>query len=284
MSNLSFIGAGRVGSTLAWAFRRKGHRVISVADSDARAAAATARAVGCRAFGRYLLPELGRSDIIILAVPDGEIGRTAEDLALSKYLRPGQIVCHTSGYLPAREMAVLKKTGVLTASFNPMFSVAFRLSPLTPKPYFGLEGEPEGVRNLRKLVKSCSWCSVVLKPEQKALYHAACVLATGMNISLLGLAQSIFDNLKHKRDSLGMVRSLASSAVANILETDLTEALTGPLVRGQAEVVAAHLSALKRAEPQAAEVYRILGSALLELLVGRLGQQKRKRILWLLKS
>lgn len=283
-TSVALIGAGKVGSTLALAFHKKGCRVACVVDAGSALAASAARAVGCRAYGSKLAKELGSTDFIILAVPDGEIRKTARELAASNLPCRGQVICHTSGFLPASEMSAAKAAGACIASFHPMFSVARRLSALPSNPYFGLEGDRGAVVKLKKLVKKCGWSSVVVKPEQKALYHAACVLATGMNAALLGLSQSLFQELGFGKESLGMVRSLAESMTANIMSSEIEEALTGPLVRGQADVMAEHLKALKRAHPKVLAAYRALGLAMLGMAGEGLDKGARERIAKLLKA
>jgi predicted short-subunit dehydrogenase-like oxidoreductase (DUF2520 family) len=52
--------------------------------------------------------------------------------------------------------------------------------------------------------------------------------------------------------------------VANALELGPAEALTGPIARGDADTVRAHLAALRKA-PAAAGLYRAVGLATLEI-------------------
>lgn len=281
---ISLIGAGRVGSTLALALRQAGHRFDSIVDGDPAAARETAERTGAARFGTEPADDLGASDVIIMAVPDGEIRAAAERLAAAGFLKPGQVLCHTSGFMPASELAAAKAAGALTASFHPMFSVAGRFSPLPDKPYFGLEGQPEAVLKLRDLAEGFGWSAVELEPSQKALYHAACVLATGMSAALLGLSQGLFRGLGFGEESPGMVRSLSQSAAANVMRTGMAQALTGPLVRGQAGVVAGHLRALEAADPRAAAAYRALGLAMLGMAGGRVDKEAREKMERMLRS
>jgi len=60
------------------------------------------------------------------------------------------------------------------------------------------------------------------------------------------------------------VESLMSGALANMKQATPDDALTGPVVRGDAETVGKHLRALKGHE-RALEVYRALSAAAVEI-------------------
>ena len=60
------------------------------------------------------------------------------------------------------------------------------------------------------------------------------------------------------------VESLMSGALANMKQTLPDDALTGPVVRGDAETVAKHLRALQ-GQSAASEVYRALSAAAVEI-------------------
>jgi predicted short-subunit dehydrogenase-like oxidoreductase (DUF2520 family) len=63
------------------------------------------------------------------------------------------------------------------------------------------------------------------------------------------------------------VRHLLSSAAANLARGDAGASLTGPIVRGDAATVRAHLDAL-RAEPLAHDAYVALSRAAIALVAG----------------
>lgn len=281
---ISIIGAGRVGSTLAVALAQAGYRLMAVVDPDIGLASAVREKAGARLAADTLVDEIKSSSIVIISVPDDIITAVAESLFHSGYTVPGQLVAHTSGFHPAAILQPVKKNGALVGSLHPLASIAQRFSALPPKPYFGLEGEAEAVLRLRSLAQGCGWSTVELEPSQKALYHAACVLATGMNAALWGISQELFRHLGFGDDSLGMVRSLAASLTSNVLRSEIAEALTGPLVRGQAGVVAEHLQALENVDPEAVSAYRTLGLAMLRRLVKDLDNEAREKMERILRT
>jgi predicted short-subunit dehydrogenase-like oxidoreductase (DUF2520 family) len=87
----------------------------------------------------------------------------------------------------------------------------------------------------------------------RPLYHAA--LANGANHLVTLIAQTL-DLLTTAgiEDPPQLVRPLLSAALDNVLRMG-DEALTGPVARGDARTVAAHLAALSAAAPEARAAY-----------------------------
>ena len=89
--------------------------------------------------------------------------------------------------------------------------------------------------------------------EARPLYHAA--LANGANHLVTLVAQTL-DLLRRRgiADPAALVRPLLTAALDNVLRMG-DEALTGPVARGDAGTVAAHLEVLSRAAPEARAAY-----------------------------
>ncbi len=285
-TSVALIGAGKVGSSLALALARAGHPVTVVVDHDMGKALEVSRAVGAGEVAEGPVAHLGRTGVVLISVPDGEIRPLAEGLAASGFLKEGQALCHTSGFAPSSDMAAAGPAGCGLASMHPMMSFAAPFTPLSARTpiCYGLEGNAEGLRMASQLVDSLGGIPVRVPAEGKAGYHAACVMASGMVAALLGLAQKVFDAQGLSDDSLGMVRSLASSVVENLAHGDVPGSLTGPLARGQSEVVAEHLRALEGGDGNARAAYRALGLAMLGMAGEGIDQGARGRIEKLLKA
>ncbi len=109
-------------------------------------------------------------------------------------------------------------------------------------------------------------CPVRLPPGSKPAYHAAAVLASGGLIALLdgittlGAAAGI-----DERGCLAIYGRLLEQTLANARAAGVASALTGPIVRGDAGTVAAHLAALEELAPDAVELYLALARRELEI-------------------
>jgi predicted short-subunit dehydrogenase-like oxidoreductase (DUF2520 family) len=99
----------------------------------------------------------------------------------------------------------------------------------------------------------------VVLDDRRAAYHAAAVVASNHLVALLGQVERLAELAGVPFDAF---LPLVQSAVANCADRGPAAALTGPVARGDATTVAAHLDALPDAEHDA---YRALALAALVL-------------------
>jgi predicted short-subunit dehydrogenase-like oxidoreductase (DUF2520 family) len=106
-----------------------------------------------------------------------------------------------------------------------------------------------------------------LNTGDKALYHAALVIASNYSVVLYDVALRILTG--HSDDQMAIrsaLDSLLDGTVRNIQQYGPVEALTGPLVRGDTGTIADHLEALARFDPQIAALYRDIARLALPML------------------
>lgn len=103
---------------------------------------------------------------------------------------------------------------------------------------------------------------------QRVLYHAAAVFASNYVVAVMTEAVKILTAIGwSEKDAAGAVVPLADGVIANIREHGLVRALTGPIRRGEADTVTAHIRALNELDhkPPIEAVYRMLGQVALEI-------------------
>ena len=135
--------------------------------------------------------------------------------------------------------------------------------------FWCLEGDPPAIRAAREIVKSLGGQSFSIKPNKKALYHAAAVMVSGHTVALfdLAIAMLIKSGLSRRR-AREILLPLIESNIRNLSKLDVGRALTGSFVRGDAATIQRHLRALRNSNQRdALEVYRVLGKRSLELAV-----------------
>jgi predicted short-subunit dehydrogenase-like oxidoreductase (DUF2520 family) len=123
---------------------------------------------------------------------------------------------------------------------------------------------------------------VFIAEEARGVYHAA--LASGANflVTLVAQAQDLLAAAGVPEPSR-MLAPLLSAALDNALLLG-DGALTGPVARGDASTVAAHLAAIAVAAPQALPAYRALARLTADraLAAGRLAAPDAQRLLGVL--
>ncbi|MFD8712131.1 Rossmann-like and DUF2520 domain-containing protein [Streptomyces anulatus] len=248
------VGAGRVGPALAASLQLAGHRPVAVSgvsDASRRRAA-------------ELLPDvpvvepaevLARADLVLLTVPDDVLPTLVEGLAETGAVRPGQLLVHTSGRYGARVLDPALRAGALPLALHPAMTFTGtavdvqRLAGCS----FGVTAPQELRLAAEALVIEMGGEPEWIAEESRPLYHAA--LALGANHLVTLVAQSM--ELLAKAGVAApdrMLGPLLGAALDNALRSG-DAALTGPVARGDAGTVAAHIGELREHAPQAVAGY-----------------------------
>lgn len=279
VGRIGVVGTGRVGAVLAAALRSAGHAVVAVSgESDAS-----------RGRSAALLPDVAvvrpsavarAADLLVLAVPDDMVGNVVEVLAASGALRPGQVVAHTSGRHGLAVLAPAAAVGARVVALHPAmtFSGTARDLPRLPGCVFGVTAGADDRALVEGLVADLGGRPMWVPEERRTLYHAG--LAHGANhlVTLVAEAREVLA-AAGDADPSATLRPLLEAALANALESG-DAALTGPIVRGDAGTVEAHLDALDAHAPQALRSYAALATATLDRVVtdGRVLPLRARRI------
>lgn len=269
--SVGIISAGRVGSALGSALERAGHVVV--------ACSAVSHASRQRAQRR--LPEsqilpvdevAGRGELLVLAVPDAELASVVSGLAATQSVRPGTIVVHTSGANGVGVLAPLTQQGCRPLAIHPAmtFTGADEDIARLPDTCFGVTAADDiGYAIGQSLVLEIGGEPFRVREDARTLYHAALAHASNHVVTVVADALEALRAALSGQELLGqqlvddapgglaerVVGPLTVAAVENTLRRGQS-ALTGPVARGDADAVAAHLRALAEVDPQLAEAYR----------------------------
>ncbi|NEW27622.1 Rossmann-like and DUF2520 domain-containing protein [Nocardia cyriacigeorgica] len=291
---VGIVSAGRVGSAFGVALERAGHVVFGVsAISDASVHRARTRLPESR-----ILPVeevAASSELLILAVPDSELAGLIRGLASAGVVRPGTLVAHTSGANGVGVLAPLTELGARPLAIHPAMTFTGHDEDLArlANACFGITAADEiGYAIAQSLVIEMGGEPVRVAEEHRTLYHAA--LAHGSNHLVTVIVDAVAA-LRAALDGPGLLGQqvvddapgglaerllapLASAALDNALRRGQS-ALTGPVARGDADAVGAHLRALDALDARLAASYRALSlrtaervdsdAALIELLEER---------------
>jgi len=263
----SIVGAGRLGTALGAALVRRGWRIALIVDTDARAAREGRRLIGAGRAATAFGPASRPGDVVIVAVPDGAVGRVAAALAGSGLSWAGRTVLHTSGILPARVLEPLRRRGARTASLHPAQAFSRKDAPASAFKgiTWGVEGDAEAVATAGSIVRGLGGHVLPLSEKNKPIYHAACALASNAFVALEWTACGLLRTAGiEEKDAFRILLPLVQGTLQNVKNLGLEKALTGPVVRGDAATVGKHLEALS-GDPAASEVYRVMGRRVLRL-------------------
>jgi predicted short-subunit dehydrogenase-like oxidoreductase (DUF2520 family) len=252
--SVGVIGTGRVGAVLGAALARAGHEVVAVsAVSEASVRRAAQLLPGVPVVAPDQVPS--RASLLLLSVPDDALADLVSGLAETGAISPGQLVVHTSGLHGLAVLEPATRRGALPIALHPVLPFTgtevdlARLSGAS----FGVTA-PDPLRPIAEsLVVEMGGEPVWLPDEQRALWHAA--LAHGSN-HLVTLVASAADLLRHAGvDEPGRVLApLLGAALDGSLRAG-DAVLTGPVSRGDAGTVRAHLDVLAAVAPEVLPAY-----------------------------
>lgn len=234
------VGAGRVGLSLARALVRSG-AAVTVCVRTARALPPPLSPAGTE-----WSEAVSAASLIVLAVPDDAITVVADRLAREGMVRQKQVVLHTSGLLDRRALAPLAATGAALGSWHPLQTFTEPSGDpdtLVDAPAV-LEGDARAIAAARLLAAQCRMTPVLEIPAAaKPCYHAAAVFASNYLVVLADVAARLAHDAGLETDA-GLFHPLMARTVANLASADPAAVLTGPVRRGDAGTVQAHLAAL----------------------------------------
>jgi predicted short-subunit dehydrogenase-like oxidoreductase (DUF2520 family) len=254
------VSTGRVGAVLGAALARAGHTVVAASGVSRES---VQRAEDLLPGVPLLAPDdvVRAADLVLLALPDDALPGMVRGLAAADALRPGQIVVHTCGAHGVDVLAPAQEHGALPLALHPVMTFTGRAEDLERLPTccFGVTAgdSDEAAWSVGEaLVVEMGAEPVRIPDSARPLYHTA--LAHGAN-HLVTLVAEAADLLRGAGVDTPerMLGPLLSAALDNALRHG-DRALTGPVARGDAGTVRAHLRVLAENAPDMLPAYRVL--------------------------
>ncbi|MGO2861242.1 MAG: Rossmann-like and DUF2520 domain-containing protein [Brevibacterium sp.] len=240
---IGIIGCGRLGASVGAAWRQAGHAVIGV---SATSAASLERAESMLPGVPVLDPDeiAERAELLLIAVPDGEIESLVTGLANLGRIHSGQILVHCSGRYGTDVLDAGTRLGALPIALHPSLSFTGTEVDLTRLRQATVAvTAPAPIRAVGEaLVVEMGAEPIELAEADRALYHAAITHASNHSITIISEAMEMLAEAGVD-DPARVLTALVDASVANTLQNG-PKALTGPVSRGDTGTVAAHLSAL----------------------------------------
>jgi predicted short-subunit dehydrogenase-like oxidoreductase (DUF2520 family) len=256
--NVTIIGPGRAGTTIAAALVRAGHRVTDAGGGQEASRDAFARHIAGVRMHADPLDAVSKAELIVLATPDDQVEYVADELAANDKLVEGVRVVHLAGSRGTEILRRARLAGARVAACHPAQTMPS--GPPDPDRIVGIGWAVTTADADRgwahELVESLGGTPVDVAEEDRVLYHAA--LTVGSNA--IGAAVAVARQLLMAAgvdDPSEFLGALVRSSANNVLERGAV-ALTGPVVRGDTGTLAAHLHRLDADLPHLAVDYRRL--------------------------
>ncbi|MFI0900744.1 Rossmann-like and DUF2520 domain-containing protein [Streptomyces sp. NPDC020983] len=254
------VGAGRVGPALAAALALAGHRPVAasgVSEASRRRAEALLPGVPMTEPGQVLAV----ADLVLLTVPDDALPALVNGLVETGAVRPGQLIVHTSGRYGTAVLEPALRAGALPLALHP--AMTFTGTPVDVQRLagctFGVTAPGELRLAAEALVIEMGGEPEWVAEEARPLYHAALAIGSNHLVTLVAQAMDLLRTAGVGEPGR-MLGPLLGAALDNALRSG-DAALTGPVARGDAGTVAAHLRELRAHAPEDVASYVAMARA-----------------------
>jgi predicted short-subunit dehydrogenase-like oxidoreductase (DUF2520 family) len=282
---VSIIGAGRLGTTLAVALAASNYSIRALVARRPQNARKAAKLLdgNPRVLAANQLHSLLPTDLFLITTPDDQIAAVAANLSKFESNPKRKLTAlHTSGALSSEVLAPLRRNGWNTGSIHPLISVSDSRDGATPLQgaFWSVEGDRGALQLGKAIVRDLGGRSFSIRAEDKPLYHAAAVMVAGNVVALFDVALEMLGECGlDRKTAQSILLPLIASTVHNLETKDPAGALTGSFSRGDIETVKRHIAALQNKKlTEALELYRLLGKRSLKL------SKKHPQIEQILKS
>lgn len=275
-------GAGAVGAALAGALHRSGWPLAEIA-SRTRARSELRLAQICGAgdsggkdrglaagepeavdFAELCAPDRPAGTapaLLLIAVPDRVVPEAAAALARRRW-PAGSVALHTSGAVEVSALAPLRVAGLAIGGLHPLRSFVDLERDVAglANGIVAIEGDAAALELAERVVARLGARPFRLAAGMRPAWHAAASHACNHLVALLDQSLDLLAAAGLDRDTgRAALLPLQRGTLDNLAGHAPSEALTGPIVRGDVAVVRRHLAALAGAPPDVAAAYRALG-------------------------
>jgi predicted short-subunit dehydrogenase-like oxidoreductase (DUF2520 family) len=275
------IGGGRVGAALAHYLIVNGYHLNCLVENNPERYSYLKKKFDWKFLALdFNLENFIKSKQIILAVPDDSIVEVSQNISRNYSLNCCEkMVVHTSGTLSSEVLLNLKKAGAFIGSIHPIYSFSYdpKDNDMLNKVWFSIEGDSPVTNACKRLFCSLGNNFIQVSASEKKAIHLACVFYANFFVALAEMSQKIIQHSGIKQDNFfQFLNPLLLSTVKQISKVGTASGLTGPVKRGDIDIIKKQLYYLKENHPSLVESYVVMSEQLLKL--SDIENQKRSKI------
>jgi predicted short-subunit dehydrogenase-like oxidoreductase (DUF2520 family) len=276
---IAIVGPGRLGRALTLGLKQAGYTISEIVSRNTAAAKRRARELARRVEAHVSTRENAHldTDLVWFCVPDREIAAASREFAPLVVWKK-KIVFHSSGALASDELKILRRRGAAVASVHPLMTFVSGSVPSLRRVPFAVEGDAAAVAAARRIARDLGGEAFVIRKQHKAAYHAWGAFTSPLLVATLVTGEQLarkagLSLIEARRKMLPIVKQ----TIANYEMLGPAGAFSGPIVRGDAEIVRKHLAVMRKV-PEARDVYLALARAALRYLPVRNRATLRKAL------
>lgn len=270
-SRVGIIGTGRVARALALGLAPYSHAPVMIWGRSSPNTVAAAKAIPTTEPSASLQDLISDCDVIIIAVADDAISDLVERMAHIANWDGDPLIAHVSGASGSQLLDKVRERGALTAAIHPAMTFtgdpAAEVARMKSARFAVSASTPAASALARQLVEALGGTPVDVPDEARALYHAGLCHAANHLVTLMSGA---FDALRAAGvdEPAPLLAPLARAALENALDRGF-DALSGPVLRGDAATLSRHKAAIIADCPTLLPAYKAMAVATADELTRR---------------
>jgi predicted short-subunit dehydrogenase-like oxidoreductase (DUF2520 family) len=265
---IGIIGAGKVGTSLAFVLKKKGFHIVGVSDSVEASLKTAEKYLGKDVlYTQNNMDVVAMSETIAITTQDRVIQDIVDEINAKAERLDGKLIFHTSGADPSSVLMPLDKKGAFLGSFHPLQTfpdIESAIGVLQDTCMF-VEGDKDAIPILRHLGDHIGAKVYVIAGKDKVLYHLSAVFVCNL---LSALFYSGKELMKKINIDFEPFIPIIEATIKNIESKGPLAALTGPVVRGDVKTVQAHLASIEDMELHK-KVYKALSEVAVQMATER---------------
>jgi predicted short-subunit dehydrogenase-like oxidoreductase (DUF2520 family) len=277
MIKIGFIGAGRLGSSLALLLSKKSYQITAVYSRSHSSSLKMSESIkGCHicSSGQDLAE---KAELVFITTPDDVITSISDSIKW----QPGQMAVHCSGVDSLDLLASAHKDGALTGVFHPLqtFTNSEQALENIKGSTFTIEAPEPLLGKLKKIAYDLGGRWIEIKSEDKVIYHTAAVFACNYLVTLMKVSTDLWQTFGiSPRQSIQALLPLVKGTINNIETVGLPDCLTGPIARGDTGTIIKHINALSKKAPHLISTYKELALKTIPIALDKGGINKSQAL------
>lgn len=260
--SISIIGAGPVGTAFGYFLKKKGYKIAGIASRTLESAKKAREFIGEGDVSIDLITIAKKADIVFLTTSDNAIKEVCDKIAAGEGFRKDSFVFHTSGALSSAILESAKRVGANVGSLHPLQSLPNVKEAVEnlPGSYFCIEGDVKAISVAKEIVRALEGKEITLNIEKKTLYHAGAAVVSNFLVATIDFGLELHESAGiGRKDSLNALMPLIKGTLKNIESIGIPSALTGPIARGDTNIIEEHLNAISKERHDLMNLYIELG-------------------------
>ncbi len=265
---IGIIGAGKVGTSLAFVLKRKGLIITAVADVMEASLQTAENYLGKDVlYTKNNMDIMAVSDAVAITTQDRVIQAVVKEIHEKANRLDGKLIFHTSGADPSSVLMPLDEKGAYLGSLHPLqtFPDIDSAIEVLPDTCIFVEGEERAVPILRQIGENIGAKVYTIAGKDKVVYHLSAVFVCNLLSALMYAGKGLMDKINI---DFAPFLPIIKATMKNIENKGPLAALTGPVVRGDVKTVKAHLASIEDMELHT-KIYKALSEVAVQMAAER---------------